>query len=92
MRTLKDSANIDICHIVDLLYQTNGVGPVTRVVLPSIIHLTYKVFVALDIFCKVFADSCVENRYLRGSIEAVFFLGFGAKDRVQLVEFLEPVI
>jgi hypothetical protein len=92
MRTLKDSGNIYICHIVDFLYQTNGVGPVICVVPPIIIHLIDKVFVILDVFCKIFANSCVKNRYLRGSIIVIFLLGFGAKDRVQLVEFLEPVI
>jgi hypothetical protein len=89
---LEDSANIDFCHIVDLLYQTNGVGPVTCVVLPIIILFTNKVFVTLDEVCKVFTDSCVENCYLHGLVGAVSFLGLDAKDRVQLVEFLEPVI
>lgn len=90
--TLEDSANIDFCHIVNLLYQANGVGPVTCVVLPIMILFTNKVFVTLDEVCKVFTNSCVENCYLHGLVEAVFSLGLDAKDPVQLVESLEPVI
>jgi hypothetical protein len=47
-RTLKDPANINLGHVVDSLYEKDGVGSVICTVLPIVIIPSHKVLVVLD--------------------------------------------